>query len=433
VIGVIEAVNKIEGYFGQADVALLSSMAQSAVTAIENARLYKDLQDRMEELRRTQAQLLQVQKMESIGQLAAGICHDFNNLLTPMGGFADLLLRKAPQGSRQQEYLQQIKITAERAIALTSQLRLFTRQAKGERRSVQLNSVVKETHDLLEHSIPKEIAIELHRESELWAVEADPSQISQVLMNLGLNARDAMPEGGTLTLKTRNVTLDEEYAQTVLEAQPGRYVCLSVSDTGCGMSAEVQNRIFEPFFTTKEVGEGTGLGLSVVYGIVKEHGGFITVYSQEGQGSNFHIYLPAIDSAVEEREDEGIEWPSGTETILLVDDEEAVRALGQQVLELGGYDILMAENGLQALEVYQAHQEEIDLVVLDVGMPQMGGLECLRRLRELDPQVRVLISTGYTARGLAQGLVAGGALEVVEKPFQIRDFAVAVRAALDQS
>jgi signal transduction histidine kinase len=431
-IGVIEAVNKTESYFGQADVALLSSMAQSAVIAIENARLYKDLQDRMDELKRTQAQLLQAQKMEAIGQLAGGITHDFNNLLTPIGGFAELLLGKAPEGSKQHEYLRQIKIATERAAALTGQLRLFTRQEKGERRSVQLNSVVEETRDLLKRSIPKDIPIELRLEPELWVVEADPSQMSQVLMNLCVNARDAMPDGGTLTLETRNVTLDEERAQAILEARPGRYVCFSVSDTGCGMRPEVQARLFEPFFTTKEVSQGTGLGLSVVYGVVKRHNGFINVYSEEGRGSTFHVYLPAIGWAVAEREVERLKLPVGTETILLVDDEEMVRELGQHVLELCGYTVLMAEDGLQALEVYQAYQGEVGLVVLDVIMPQMGGRECLQRLLEIDLQVKVLISTGYTADNSAQELVAEGALGVVEKPFRIRDFAVAVRAALDR-
>jgi two-component system cell cycle sensor histidine kinase/response regulator CckA len=241
-----------------------------------------------------------------------------------------------------------------------------------------------------------------------------------------------MPEGGTLTLETRNVTLDEEWARVILEAQPGRYVCLSVSDTGCGMSPEVQARLFEPFFTTKEMGEGTGLGLAVIYGIVKGHGGFITVYSQEGRGSTFHFYLPAIEGAVEESKVEGLDLPTGTETILFVDDEEAVRALGQAVLERCGYSVLMAENGVQALEMYQAHRGEIPLVVLDVVMPQMGGRECLRRLREMDPGVKVLISTGHTARGLAEELMAESALGVVEKPFQIQDFATAVRAAIDR-
>jgi signal transduction histidine kinase/ActR/RegA family two-component response regulator len=385
------------------------------------------------ERKQLEAQLLQAQKMESIGQLAAGIAHDFNNLLTPIGGFADLLLGKAPEGGKQQEYLRQIKMAAERAAALTSQLRLFARQAKGERRSLQFNSVVGETRDLLERSISKEIAIELRLEPELWMVEADPSQIGQVLMNLCLNACDAMPDGGTLTLETRNVTLDEEYARMVLEAQPGRYVRLSVSDTGCGMGPEVQARLFEPFFTTKEVGEGTGLGLAMVYGIVRGHDGFIQVYSQEGQGSTFYVYLPAVERVEEKREKvEELELPTGTETILFVDDEEMVRALGQAVLGRCGYTVLMAEDGVQALEVYQAHQGEIALVVLDVVMPQMGGRECLQRLRELDPQVKVLISTGHTAKGLAKELMAEGALEVVEKPFQIQDFATAVRKTMDK-
>jgi PAS domain S-box-containing protein len=414
------------------DVPAITAFAHQMAAAWHKAQLMQDLQNSLEQLKRTQAQLLQAQKMEAIGQLAAGITHDFNNLLTPISGFAELLLGKAPEGSQQQEYLRQIKAAAERAAALTRQLRLFTRQARGKRRSLQLNNLAGETHSLLEHSLPKEITIELHLASELWAVEAEPSQISQVLMNLCVNACDAMPDGGTLTLKTGNVILDEEYARRILEARPGRYVRLSVSDTGWGMSPEVQARLFEPFFTTKGVGEGTGLGLSVVYGIVKGHDGFIQVYSQKGRGSTFHVYLPAIEAAVEEREVEGLELPSGRETILLVDDEEMVRALGQRVLERCGYTVLMAEDGVQALEMYQAHREEIGLVVLDVVMPEMGGLECLRRLRELDPQVKVLISTGYTANNTAQKLVAGGALGIVEKPFLLQDFAVAVRAALDK-
>jgi PAS domain S-box-containing protein len=393
-----------------------------------SVHILKDITER----RRLEAQLRQMQKMEAIGQLAAGIAHDFNNLLTPIGGFAELLMRKAPEGSKEHKYLCQIGVAAERAAALTYQLRLFTRQERGERHPVQLNSVVQETRDLLERSIPKKIAIELQLEPGLWAVEADLSQISQVLMNLCVNARDAMPDGGTLTLEARNVTVDEGWAQAILEAQPGRYVRLSVSDSGCGMSPEVQARLFEPFFTTKEVGKGTGLGLSVVYGIVKGHGGFIQVYSQEGCGSTFHAYLPAMEVTVEEKGGEGLELPAGTETILMVDDEEMVRELGQRVLELCGYTVLMAEDGVQALEVYQAHRGEIPLVVLDVVMPQMGGRECLRRLQEVDPQVKVLISTGYTADNSAQELVAEGALGVVEKPFKVQDFAVAVRAALDK-
>jgi PAS domain S-box-containing protein len=414
------------------DIPAITAFAHQMAAAWRKAQLMQDLQNSLEELKQTQAQLVQLQKMEAIGQLAAGIAHDFNNLLTPIGGFAELLLWKIPEGSQQQEYLRQIKLAADRATALTGQLRLFTRQAKGQRQPVQLNSVVEETRVLLERSISREITIELGLESKLWAVEADSSQLSQVLMNLGVNARDAMPEGGTLTLETRNVTLDEEYARMVLEARPGRYVRLSVSDTGSGMSPAVQARLFEPFFTTKEMGQGTGLGLSVVYGIVKGHEGFIQVYSQEGRGSTFHVYLPAIEGAVEEGELKEWDLPTGTETILVVDDEEMVRTLGQAVLESRSYTVLMAEDGVQALEVYQAHRGEIALVVLDVIMPQMGGRECLRRLRGLDPQVKVLISTGYTAKSLAEELVGEGALGVVEKPFRIHDFATAVRAALDR-
>jgi PAS domain S-box-containing protein len=414
------------------DIPAITAFAHQMAAAWHKAQLMEDLQDSLEELKRAQAQLLQAQKMEAIGQLAGGIAHDFNNLLTSIGGFTELLLREAPEGSQPYEDLLQIKVATERATALTRQLLLFTRQKEGKHYPIQLNSVVEETHDLLERSIPKEITIELHLEPQLWTVEADPSQMSQVLMNLCLNARDAMPDGGTLTLETRNVTLDEERAQAVLAAQPGRYVRLSVSDTGCGMRPEVQARLFEPFFTTKEVGKGTGLGLAVAYGIVRGHGGFITTYSEEGEGSTFRIYLLAIESAVEEREAEELELPTGTETILLVDDEETVRKLGQRILERCGYIVLMAANGFQALEIYQTHRGEIALVVLDMVMPQMRGRECLRRLQKLDPQVRVLISTGYTANSSAQEMVSEGALGVVEKPFLLQDFAIAVRMALDK-
>jgi two-component system cell cycle sensor histidine kinase/response regulator CckA len=416
----------------EGDVPAITAFAHQMAAAWRRAQLMQDLQSTLDELKRTQAQLVQAQKMEAIGTLAGGIAHDFNNLLTSIGGFTELLLREAPEGSQQYGDLHQIKVATERAAALTRQLLLFTRQEKGERRPTQLNSVVEETRDLLERSIPKEITIELHLEPELWAVEADPSQVSQVLMNLCVNARDAMPDGGTLTLETRNVTLGAEGALAILTAQSGRYVRLSVSDTGCGMSPEVQARLFEPFFTTKEVGRGTGLGLAVVYGIVRGHEGFITVYSEEGEGSTFRVYLPAIALAVEESEVKVSELPTGTEVILLVDDEETVRKLGQRILKHCGYTVLMAEDGFQALGVYKAHRGEIALVVLDVVMPQMGGWECLRQLRQLDPQVRVLISTGYTANSSAQEMVSEGALGVVEKPFLLQDFATAVRMALDK-
>jgi PAS domain S-box-containing protein len=414
------------------DVPAITAFAHQMAAAWHKTQLIQDLQNSLEELKRTQAQLIQAQKMEAFGQLAAGIAHDFNNLLTSIGGFSELLLREAPEDSQQQEDLRQIKIAAQRAADLTRQLRLFTRQEEGKRFPIRLNSAVEEIHALLERSLPKEITVELHLEPGLWAAEADPSQMSQVLMNLCVNARDAMPDGGTLTLETRNMTLDEEETRAILSAQPGRYVRLSVSDTGCGMSSEVQARLFEPFFTTKEAGKGTGLGLAVVYGIVKAHGGFINFYSEVDQGSTFHLYLPAIRLAVEERETKAAELPTGTETVLLVDDEESVRKLGQRILKRCSYTVLMAKNGVQALEVYQAHQGEIALVVLDALMPEMGGRECLRRLRELDPQVKVLISTGYTADSSAQELMAEGALGIVEKPFLLQDFATAVRTVLDR-
>jgi two-component system cell cycle sensor histidine kinase/response regulator CckA len=375
--------------------------------------------------------LRQTQKMEAIGQLAGGIAHDFNNLLTPIRGSVDLLLDMEPRDDQSLEYLQSIKLASERAAGLTRQLRLFTRQDEGQRLPLELNKIVRETSDLLGRSLTRSVSVRLDLEKELWAVAADSSQISQVLINLSLNAQDAMEQGGTLVITTRNISLGPPEARLSPGVRPGRYTCLTVEDSGCGMSPETEARIFEPFFTTKKPGKGTGLGLSVVYGIVRAHGGFIEVHSEPGRGSRFDVYLPTTELAVAEKEREEEALPGGTETILLVDDEEMIRRLGRRVLEKCGYTVLIAANGPQAIEAYRKQGEAIDLVLLDVIMPRMNGQECLRRLQQLDPEVKVLIATGYTADSSVQRLKAEGVLGVVEKPFSIRTLAAAVRAALD--
>jgi len=414
------------------DIPAITAFANQMAAAWRKAKLMQDLEKSLEELKLIQAQLIQAQKLESIGRLAGGIAHDFNNLLTTIRGYASLVLMDTPEDDPRRQDLQRIITAADRAAALTRQLALFSRREVPQRQPLQLNRIVRETYELLEETFPRTIKIELALEPEVWTIEADPSQMSQVLMNLCVNARDAMPEGGVLTLETRNVTLGEEYARTHIEAKPGHYVRLSVSDTGVGMSEEVQSHLFEPFFTTKEAGEGTGLGLSTVYGIVKAHNGFITVYSEVGRGSTFHIYLPAKEQGVETVvEEEGIELPRGTETVLLVDDEEAVRELGRSILERCGYNALVAQNGAEALEVYRERGGEIALVVLDMVMPEMDGRECLRRLLEMDPEARVLIATGYTVGSSARALVSEGALGVVEKPYRLHELAIAVREALD--
>jgi len=414
------------------DMPAATVFAHQMAAALRKAKLVQDLQRSLEELKLTQVQLLQAQKLESLGRLAGGIAHDFNNLLTTMRGFASLVQMDLADDDPRWQDMQRVITAAERAAGLTRQLTLFSRRDPSQRQPMRLNAIVEETHALLKETFPRVIETKLVLEPKMWTTEADPSQMSQVLMNLCVNARDAMPEGGVLTLETRNVTLDEEYARGHGEAEPGRYVRLSVSDTGVGMSKEVQAHLFEPFFTTKGVGEGTGLGLATVYGIVKAHEGFINVYSEPGKGSTFRVYLPAT-SVGEAPTEEGsvVKLARGTETLLLVDDEQAVLGLGRKVLERCGYTVLVAHNGVEALEVYEERRGEIALVLLDVVMPKLAGGECLRGLQALDPEVRVLIATGHTVGTVVQELLREGAVGVVEKPYGLQSLSVAVRKALD--
>jgi two-component system cell cycle sensor histidine kinase/response regulator CckA len=383
------------------------------------------------EQKQLEVHLRQSQKMEAIGQLAGGIAHDFNNLLTPIQGSVELLMEMTDRDEQALEYLQSIKLASERAAGLTRQLRLFTRQDEGQRKPLVLNRIVRETSDLLGRSLTHSITVRLDLEENLWAVEADSSQMSQVLINLSLNAQDAMESGGVLVIGTRNISLDAFEARFSPGMRPGRYACLSVKDSGCGMSPETEARIFEPFFTTKKPGKGTGLGLSVVYGIVRAHGGFIDVHSEEGKGSRFDVYLPTTELSVAEKERKDAALPVGSETILLVDDEEMIRRLGRRVLEKCGYSVRIAAGGAEAIRTYKKHGGEIDLVLLDVIMPHMNGQEVLRQLKQLNPKVKVLIATGYTADSSVQRLKVEGVLGVVEKPFSIQTLAAAIRTALD--
>ncbi|MBU2548238.1 MAG: response regulator, partial [Proteobacteria bacterium] len=312
---------------------------------------------------------------------------------------------------------------------------LFSRKAEADRRPVDLNQALEQASRLLERTIPKMVDIELHPGRDLWTVQADPVQIEQALLNLGGNAADAMTEGGRLVIETRNIVLDEEYTRGHLGAILGKYVLLSVSDTGVGMDRETQAHIFDPFFTTKEFGKGTGLGLASVYGVVKGHGGYITCYSEPGLGTTFKIYLPAIEPgeaepAVHETQD----LPQGgTETILIVDDEAPIRDFASQVLRHFGYTVLTASNGQEALQVYSNEENRIDLVILDIGMPVMGGHQCLRALRRADPRVKVLVASGYSINGQVKNVMESGALGFVSKPYQLRDLLAGVRKALDES
>jgi PAS domain S-box-containing protein len=380
-----------------------------------------------------EAQLLQAQKLESLGTMVGGIAHDFNNMLTGILGFAQLLLHEVEPRSRVYEGLQRIEVLGDRAADMVRQLLAFSRQDVSQKKSLSLHPFLKEISKLLERMIPENIEVELNLAGEDFMVEVDPTQLQQVVMNLAVNARDAMPEGGQLRIETARAQLDDAFCQAHPDLHPGFYVRLSVSDTGTGIPPEIRSRIFDPFFTTKPVGKGTGLGLPVVYGIVKNHGGVIEVESEVGQGTTMQVYLPLTEKPMIEESLPPVEALQGTETILLVEDEPTVLQLGQTALEHFGYRVLTARDGVEALEVYQAHQGEIALVILDMVMPRMGGPEAFRELKRLDPTVKVLLVTGYrsgqeTAEQLLQEAGVGG---LVRKPYHVHELAQAVRAALE--
>ena len=377
-------------------------------------------------------QLVQAQKMEAVGQLAGGIAHDFNNLLLVMSGYAELLMDSMPPDPKLRRNAEEILKAARRAATLTAQLLAFSRKQVLSPQVLNLNSVLEEMAKMLPRLIGENIEVKLLLGADLWKVKADPVQIEQVLMNLAVNARDAMPEGGQLTLETANLHLDEEYVRRHAEVAAGDYVMLAVTDTGRGIPPDVLPHVFEPFFTTKEKGKGTGLGLPTVYGIVKQSGGFIWVYSEVGHGTVLKIYLPRDQGAKETlAPPAGPEAPArGSETILLVEDEEAVREAAAEYLTLRGYTVMQAENGIAALQIAQRFQGGIDLVISDVVMPGMGGPELASRLRPLRPQTRVLYVSGYTE---ATALQRNGApdFDFLQKPFTLNALGRKARELLD--
>jgi signal transduction histidine kinase/CheY-like chemotaxis protein len=373
------------------------------------------------EQKRLETQLQHAQKMEAVGTLAGGVAHDFNNVLQAIKGYAELLLLDKEEDAPGYPELQEISRAAGRGGELIRQLLTFSRKVETRKRPLNLNHEVGVVRRLLERTIPKMIEIELRLADTVRIVNADPAQIEQVLMNLAVNARDAMPEGGKLVIETKNVVLDEAYCTTQPGAKPGEYVFVSISDTGCGMDKETLEHIFEPFYTTKGVGEGTGLGLAMVYGIVKHHGGYINCRTEPGEGTSFEIYFPVIDQqgTSVEREETNAPLRGGTETILLVDDEQSLRNLGKELFTKYGYTVLTAADGERALELYRNEQRRIDLVILDLLMPGMGGQKCMEELLLIDPQARILMASGFAPDGPTRKAIEAGARGFVSKPFDI--------------
>jgi two-component system cell cycle sensor histidine kinase/response regulator CckA len=379
-------------------------------------------------------QLRQAQKMEAIGTLAGGVAHDFNNLLQVVLGYSDLLLLEKDPQDPDREGLLAIRQAGRDGAGLVKRLLTFSRKVGVKPRPTDLNQGVRRVREMLYRTIPKMIDIELFLADDLKTINADPGQMDQVLLNLAVNARDAMPEGGRLTIQTENVTLDEEYCSTLLDVQPGGYVLMTVSDIGHGMDKDVVEHIFEPFYTTKETGKGTGLGLATVFGIVKSHEGYINCHSKPGAGTTFKIYLPVMESVTEPEVTISTETPAlGTETILLVDDDDRVRNLAEKTLTLNGYKVLTAVNGLEALAFYREKKARISLVILDLIMPKMGGNQCLEELLKIDPGLKILVASGYSVNGPTKDALEAGAVGFLSKPFEVEELLRAVRKALDES
>lgn len=388
------------------------------------------------ERRALERQLRAAQKFEAIGQLAGGVAHDFNNVIGAILGWAELAIEDIPADSPIRGHLQKIHDQAERAAALTRQLLAFARRQVLEPRNISLNQAVGEVLSLLENVIGKDVEIHTVLAADLEPTRADPTQVEQVLMNLCLNARDAMPRGGTLTIETRNVIVDETFCRRYPYALPGHYVLLTVTDSGTGMDADTLEHIFEPFFTTKEVGKGTGLGLATVYGIVKQHGGIVNVYSEVGHGSTFKVYLLAAPDAqsLEPRSTDATPVRGGTELILVAEDHEGLRTMAQEMLERFGYRVLLVRDGQEAVEVFRVQKDAVDLALLDVIMPFLSGPEAYSRMSSLRPGLPVVFVTGYSADSapLLSDLAKRG-VPILQKPYTPTELARTIRDAIDRT
>ncbi|MBW2093924.1 MAG: PAS domain S-box protein [Deltaproteobacteria bacterium] len=394
---------------------------------------YSDITERKraeEERERLQAQLEHIQRMETIGILAGGIAHDFNNLLMAIQGNVSLGLLDTSADSPVHERLENIEEQVRQGSELTKQLLGFSRRRKYEVRPTDLSDVISNQNRMLGRT-KKDVKIHEEYSEDLWTADVDRGQIEQVLLNLYVNAWQAMPEGGDLYVEARN-TVVNDYDARMHQVEPGRYVEVAVTDTGEGMSEKVRQRIFEPFFTTRERGRGTGLGLATVYGIIKNHGGFVTVESKKGKGSTFRVYLPASSHAVPEAQPGGEDVVKGSETVLLVEDETAVLDVNKKMLQRLGYHVLAAENGEKALELYRDKKDEIDIVVLDLVMPGMDGNAVFKRIREINPHEKILVASGYGIEGYETGFTEAEYSGSLQKPFSIKALSRKMRAILGE-
>jgi nitrogen-specific signal transduction histidine kinase len=385
----------------------------------------RDISDR----KRLETQLQHAQRMEALGALGGGIAHDFNNLLMAIQGNTSLMLLDMDATNSHYERLRNIEASIQSGAELTKQLLAFAKGGKYEVIPTNINNLIRKSSEMFERT-KKEINISRKYQQDIWTLEVDQGQLEQAFLNLYLNAWQAMPGGGNLHIETENVLLDEA-AVKPFQVTPGKYVKISFSDSGIGMDELTLERIFEPFFTTKTMGRGTGLGLASVYGTINNHGGFIDVYSKQGKGTTFHLYLPASDKEIIEAKPSSPQILKGSDTLLLVDDEEVVLNVGKDLLENLGYTVLVAESGQKALEVYKANRDNIDLVILDMIMPDMSGSETYDALKSFDPEMKSLLSSGYSLDGQANDILQRGCNGFIQKPFNIRELSHKLRQVLE--
>ena len=450
VMGVLNLSKKGSGMaFSDADLKFLTTLLGHIGFALENARLLKEAKESAKtlgrivgeqnlELDQARGEVLQsmklfqqAQKLEAVGTLAGGLAHNFNNLLMAIQGNLSLILLDTDSSQPHFERLKNIEQHVQSGADLSQQLLGFARGGKFDVKSTDLNKIVEKTSVMFGRT-KKEIKIQGRYQKDIWSVEADQGQIEQVLLNLYVNAWQAMPGGGQLFLQTENVWIDEDYIKPY-KVEPGKYVKLCVTDTGVGMDDDTQQRIFEPFFSTKdtETGSGTGLGLASSYGIIKNHDGFINVYSEKGHGTTFNIYLPTSEKATEEEQEIAEETLKGTETVLLVDDEDMIIEVGEQMLKKLGYEVLTARSAKEALDIYTAKKDQIDMVILDIIMPDMGGSKVYDRLKEINPEIKVLLSSGYSINGLVSEILNRGCNGFIQKPFNMWQLSRKIREILE--